>query len=74
MITSMLAAPRVDVKNPKIFVEISFVSAEFQRQKNLSICYCTESSLGSGSGLGGQNRQRHRVTTLVMDHPRSEYD
>lgn len=48
MITSMLAATRVDVKNPKIFVEISFVSAEFQSRKNLSIYYCTESSLGSG--------------------------
>lgn len=24
-------------------------------------------------GLDGQNKQRHRVTTLVMDHPRSQY-
>lgn len=71
MITSMLDATRVDMKNPKIFAEISFVFEEFQ---SLRICRNTvQSQVWVVSGLDGQNQRRHRVTTLVMDHPRSEY-
>lgn len=69
MITSMLDATRVDMKNSKIFAEISSVLRNFRVRR---ICRNTVQSQGRDD-LNGPNRQRHRVTTLVMDYPRSDY-